>query len=64
MKGALVGKALALLTKITLGWKGWTGANILTFFASLLETDRKSFITLAPGINVLTFLVLPFAPIK
>jgi hypothetical protein len=54
LKGALVGKALALLTKFTLGWKGWTGANILTYFASLLEAERKNFITLLSSIK--TFL--------
>jgi hypothetical protein len=36
---------------IRLGWKGLPGTNTLAYYENLLITDRKSFITLDPGVN-------------
>ncbi len=44
--GASFGQALPLPTNITIGWKGFAGKNALAYWSV------KSFITLAPCINV------------
>jgi hypothetical protein len=38
---------------IRLGWKGLPGTNTLAYYENSLITDRKSFITLGPGGNVI-----------
>jgi len=38
---------------IRLGWKGLTGANTLAYYENSQFTDRKSFITLDPGDDVI-----------
>jgi hypothetical protein len=43
----------ALLTIIRLGWIGLPGTNTVAYLAHSLNTKKKSFITLAPGGNII-----------
>jgi hypothetical protein len=47
LKGALLGKALALPANIRLGWKGLPGTNAQAYYEIFWTV--KSFITLVPG---------------
>ncbi len=49
MKGASLGQALALPTKVRLSWKGLPRANTLAYYKQSLITDLKCFITLGRG---------------
>jgi hypothetical protein len=46
-------KAPAILENIRLGWKSLPGTNALAYYEHLKITAVKSFITLAPGVNVI-----------
>ncbi len=52
-KGTSVGCSLALLANVRLGWKGLPGTNALAYFASSSATEKKVFVTLEPGANVI-----------
>ncbi len=50
----LLGRLLASPTNVRLGWKGLPRTNTLAYYKNLTITAVKSFIVLAPGINVKT----------
>ncbi len=45
------GRLLTLPMNIRLGWRGMSVTNILAYYESSKITDRKSFITLGPGLS-------------
>jgi hypothetical protein len=49
LKGALVGKVLALPTNIRLGCRALPGTSTLAFYKNLNITAVKLFITMGPG---------------
>ncbi len=49
LKGASLGKAMALMANIGLGWKGLPGINTPAYHESSKITDKQCFITLGPG---------------
>ncbi len=52
-----LGRLLALIANIILGWKGLPGTNALAYYEKAQLTAVKSFITLAPGPNVIKLFV-------
>jgi hypothetical protein len=58
----LKGKLLTLSANTRPGWKALPGANTLAYYKNLKLTAVKSFITLAPGVNVYkTFFLMTHA---
>jgi hypothetical protein len=53
LQGATLVLALALLAIIRLSWKGLPVINTLAYYENSKITDRKSFITLGPGANLI-----------
>ncbi len=49
----LLGRLLALPTNIRISWKGLAGTSTLAYYENSLITNKKSFITLTLGPNVI-----------
>jgi hypothetical protein len=57
LAGVSLGKAPALLANVRLGWKGLPGTNIIAYYKHFKITDKKSFIAMGPGANVIKLFV-------
>ncbi len=53
LKGVSLGIAAALLTNYRLGWKGLPRTNAVVYYKNSYITDKKSFIKVSPGHNVI-----------
>jgi hypothetical protein len=59
IKCSTIGLALGLTPNIRLGWKRLSWTNSLGYYENFVSYGQKSFITLAPGLNVIKLFYAP-----